>query len=371
MKGREIINQIVRAKMPDRGKVLENCVRQAVPAKKNRKHPVYRRSITALATAGVLVCCFIFGNMLMNPRNSSNNFFTMLAYAMVQQEDGTIVLREVDLLNQTYGWSRFSDGKNYFVNISLKCEGENIRSVDFYADNGFFAKQYLKIENGQIILEEGVPASFRSGGEGMGYVLTMYGQEFDIIGNRFILNSDGMTDDFLLFLGTEVSDWWEHPSQMTVRAVATFNDGKTQEKIITLNLTDKEGIGVFALPSDKINRQAAREKYNELLHSIPLDKCEVVAGSVKILAYGDSFEYSMSESHSIVSTAANFQITEESINSAVEQGLFDENGIYIIGSNLPIDGSDGYITVIVKNGDGTFTGMVYKVPGQLILDNMK
>ena len=35
------------------------------------------------------------------------------------------------------------------------------------------------------------------------------------------------------------------------------------------------------------------------------------------------------------------------------------------------DGSDGFIAVIIGNGDGTYTGLVYKVPGQLILDNMK
>jgi hypothetical protein len=50
---------------------------------------------------------------------------------------------------------------------------------------------------------------------------------------------------------------------------------------------------------------------------------------------------------------------------------FDEYGIFRIGSNLPSDGRDGYVAVLEKNGDGTFTGMVYKVPGELILEYTK
>ena len=60
-------------------------------------------------------------------------------------------------------------------------------------------------------------------------------------------------------------------------------------------------------------------------------------------------------------------------------GAYDENGVMRFGylydtgtSSLDEhNGGDGQIAVIVDNGDGTFTGMVYKVPGQLILDNMK
>jgi hypothetical protein len=58
--------------------------------------------------------------------------------------------------------------------------------------------------------------------------------------------------------------------------------------------------------------------------------------------------------------------------------IFDENGIARFGSALysastweDYGGSDGYISVLENNGDGTFTGKTYKVPGWLILKNMK
>ena len=39
--------------------------------------------------------------------------------------------------------------------------------------------------------------------------------------------------------------------------------------------------------------------------------------------------------------------------------------------SIGYDGSDGYIAVIETNGDGTFTGKTYKVPGWLILEHMQ
>ena len=105
------------------------------------------------------------------------------------------------------------------------------------------------------------------------------------------------------------------------------------------------------------------EAYEKLLQSIPLDQCEVVPDSVQALTYGDTYEYHMGNP---LATSCK-PITEESMETAP----FDQNGVLTISSSLPDDGSDGYIGVIERNGDGTFTGMVYKVPGQLILEHMK
>lgn len=85
--------------------------------------------------------------------------------------------------------------------------------------------------------------------------------------------------------------------------------------------------------------------------------------SVQALTYGDTYEYHLGDS---LNNTAYRPITGESMDAA----LFDENGIRI-SSSLPSDGSDGYIAVLERNGDGTFIGMVYKVPGQLILEHMK
>lgn len=377
MKGREIIDYAVRAKMPDREKIRENCLRQAVSEKEKTKRPLLRRSAFTIATATVLVICIMLGNMLMTPQG--RNLFILQAYAMERQTDGSIELREVELLEQTQVWScyRDRDENKLYVSISLKCEGENIKSVDFYSDNGFFAKQYLEIKNGKVNIKSGIPVTYigHDGGNVIDfsdekYIVVMYGEDFEIVGGKLTLDKGEMTDDLLLFLGIENVDWQQIPSQMTIRAVATFNDGKTQEETLTIDLISAMDVGTIKIVAYEMEEHLKKVAMNqETLRKIPLDKCEVIKSTVKTLAYGDTFEYQHGSDK--FPTTYYYQITEDAINSAVTQGLFDENGIYRQGSNLPEDGNDGFIAVIINNGDGTFTGMVYNIPGQLILDNMK
>ena len=220
-----------------------------------------------IATAAALIFCFIFGHMLINPQNG--NSFALKAYAMEQQEDGSIEMREVDLMEDMQAWSGCYDGENLFMSINLKCEGENIKSVDFYTDEGFFAKQYLKIIDGKIVLEDGVPASFGSNGDGT-YTITMYGDDFEKIGSSFTLNKDDMTDDLLLFLGTPVTNWLETPTQMTIRAVATFNDGKTQEETLVIDRTKGLGLirGKMDLTEEKMFGQFGERANFEITYEI-------------------------------------------------------------------------------------------------------
>ena len=339
-----------------------------------KRRPVFKVAASFAAVAAV-ICLMVFGGMFSSMQ--SDNLFILKAYAMEQQADGSIELREVDLLGDTHYWSTYNDGSIFYVSANLKCEGENIKGVDFYTDDGFFAKQRLVIENGRIITEEGVMAVYRKAPGDTEYKLVMYGDDFEIIGNSFTLDNNAITDDFLLFLGMEVSDWREQPSQMTIRAIATFNDGQTQEETITLDLANAEnliGVGIMP-PEDAERRQAVADKYEKVLFSIPLEECEVVPDSVQTLNYGDTYIYCYGLSDDTVSGTAYFPITEESMDSAINQGMFNENGVFIISSRLydpwdEYDGSDGFIAVIENNGNGTYTGMVYIVPGHLILDNM-
>ena len=349
---------------------IKNRVFDKAMQKHSRKRPAFKTAASLAAAA--VICLMVFGSML--PAAESENFFSVKAYALEQRDDGSIELREMDLMGDEQRWSYHFDGSSFYLNINLKCEGENINSVDFYTDDGFFAKQYLKTENGRIVLEPGVPAAGRTNRDG-DIAVTMYGRDFEKIGNKFTLNKDEIADDLLLFLGKEihVTDWKrvheQFPSQMIIRAVATFNDGKTQEEIITLDLAAGEGSGSIVLPQEEIERrQAESAEYQELLHSIPLDQCEVMPDSLQILAYGDTFEYEHSDERF---TGTVFHpITEDSMSSAMEQGLFDENGIFRTSSSLPDDGSDGYIAVIFRRDDGRYTGMVYRVPGWLIIESM-
>ena len=356
-----------------------------VRVEQKTKRPLLRRSVLTVAAAAVLVMCIMFGTTLINPK--TGNIFTLKVYAMEQQADGSIELRKVDLVNENPYWSSHNDGSVFYVNANLKCEGENIKSVEFFAENGFFAKQYLKVENGKIITEPGITASYYKAPGDADYTLVRYGNDFDVIGNSFILEKDAINDDFLLFVGVEVSHWRDNPPQIIVRAVATFNDGKTQEQTILLDLTAGcGGIGTVVMPPDEIERiRAGAIKFAELVHRIPLEQCEVVTGSEIILNYGDTFEYAV-RGDSRFSATAYWPVTKESMNPANDwslkrdgfPGMYDKNGVMRFGSGLPYcdswdeyDGSDGYISVIETNGDGTFTGKTYRVPGWLILEHMK
>jgi hypothetical protein len=215
-----------------------------------RKRPAFKAAAAlATAAAAAAICLALFGATPLAPQ-AGDNAFSLNAYAMEQQADGTMEMREVDLLGQTPHWSSSFDGKELYLNINLKCEGENIRSVDFYTDDGFFAKQRLKMADGKIVLEAGVPAAGWTDAEGRA-IVTMYGRDFEKIGGKFTLSKDDMTDDLLLFLGMELAaeDWgrdWARriPRQMAIRAVATFNDGKTQEETLALDFSSGEGVGI-------------------------------------------------------------------------------------------------------------------------------
>ncbi|GHU49290.1 hypothetical protein FACS1894127_2160 [Clostridia bacterium] len=190
-----------------------------------RKLPLFRSAV-ALATVAAVFCLVMFGTTLLNPQ--TDNVFSIKAYAMEQQTDGSVELREVDLINQDHIWSGYNDGENIYLNVRLKCEGENIKSVDFFTDEGFFAKQYIKMENGKIVTDN-VPISY----VGDSHTLVMYGTDFEIVGSKLTLEKDVMTDDLLLFLGSSING--RMPLTMTIRALATFNDGKTQEETLMID----------------------------------------------------------------------------------------------------------------------------------------
>lgn len=361
MKGKEIINHIVRAEMPDMEQVREKCIRQAISQERHKKRP-HTRSAFALVTAAAVICLILFGSTLFTPQG--DNIFVVKAYAMEIQEDGSVELREVDIADtRPEYWGGYIDGETntMYVGLGLRCEGENIESVEFSTDDGFFSEQY--IGNLADISTSGVPALY----VGPDNQMVMFGEDFDDVGGTITLEAETV-DDYLLFWGTNYVDNPEFPyyppfpEKIYVHAKVTFNNGKTAEKDVAIDLS---GIGLYSYtPSEeqKAQNQKDYETHKKLLQSIPLDQCEVVPGSVQTLAYGDTYEYHLSDS-----STGYRQVTEEAMDAA----LFDENGVLRIGSSLPSDGSDGYIAVLEKNGDGTFTGMVYKVSGQLILEQMK
>ena len=262
MKGLEIINHVVRAKMPDREQVKVNCLNQAVAETHRAKRPILRHSAFAFATAAVLVTCVMFGNMLLKPTIDKDNAFTLKAYAMERQTGGFVELRELDLLGETYYyWGAYNEGSVFYANANFRCEGENIKSVDLYVNEGFFAKQYYKILSGVIdwvesdsggyrvavavddeeytflVDDEYAAAAYGDDVELLGSSIAFsYFDRTELLGSSITLDQDSMRDDFYLVLGTEVADSRERPTQVTVRAVAAFNDGTQQEEVFTLSI---------------------------------------------------------------------------------------------------------------------------------------
>ena len=60
--------------------------------------------------------------------------FFVNAYAVEIADDGTIELTETDLLEQSNFWVGQFDGENFYLNIGLRYDGRNIKSVDFITE---------------------------------------------------------------------------------------------------------------------------------------------------------------------------------------------------------------------------------------------
>ena len=284
------------------------------------------------------LCIVLLGSFFSMPNPA--NAFLVKTYALEVIDDGTIGLTETDLLDQPDIWGGHFDGENFFLNVGLRYEGSNIESVDFITEDGFFAKQYI----GNLSVGDNVSKMY-VGAENR---LVMYGEEFEIAGDVLTLNEETMTDDLLLFWGTKVSDMREVPKHIEIRAVAKFNDGRTQEATVPINISGT-GVASGSFVSEEERQQ--REEEFEYYMNLPLEQCELVEESIKTVT--DVYEISLDSSTSWITIRDNMP--------------FDENGIYRSGlhGEPTIDGSELYIPVIQRDAEGVYTGMLYRVPKEL------
>ena len=284
----------------------------------------------AVACLGLALLAVIWG--MPNPAN----VFVVKAYALEEQEDGTIGLRESDLLQQPDVWGGYYDGEHLYINVGLRYEGENIESVTFTTEEGFFAKQYISA----LSTEKNVSRLY----VGADSTLVLVGTEFEIAGNQITLNGETMTDDLLLFWGME-SETGAHPFKIEMNAVATFHDGRTQEVPISLDLS---GVGM-AISSDAWSEEDRQEsmEISAYYEELPLEKCELLEESMEPVT--DVYEAHMGTGSTLLTLYDGME--------------FDEDGIWRGGWMR--SGGQVYIPVIQRNTDGTYTGMVYRVPEEL------
>lgn len=331
MKNEKVIALWNKLNLDEEGK---NRIINKIKEKQKKRRPIFRTKM--VAAIAVLICLAALGRLFATP--SETNIFSVKAYALEQQKEGGVGLREVDLLNQPDVWGGHFDGDNFYVGVGLRYEGENIKSVDFITTKGFFAKQYInKLSDGEAISKMYVGPDSR---------LVMYGEDFEIAGDKITLDDETMTDDLLLFWGIEATNMSEVPKKIEITAKATFNDGKTQELPVTIDLSGEGVFGGVVLSeeeSQEIDRQC------EYYDNLSLEQCELVEESVKTVT--DVYEYSTEDS-----------TTWFPIDDQLE---FDEDGF--IRCELWTD-SDGkvIISVIKRDSNGALTGMFYRVPENLI-----
>jgi hypothetical protein len=239
LKVRDIIQQAVHQQLPDAEQIRE-MYKQRI-AEKQKRRRFCSHSLIAVAATVVLVFSVVFGSTLLNL--NVENSFMLSAYAMEMRDDGFVEMREVDLIDQTHMWGAYVYDRNLYLNIRLQCRGENLKSVQFSAGDGFFARQYIKTKNGKIVSDD-VPILY----VGESKTVALYGTDFEILGDSVVLNSDTITDDMLLFLGTAYYDGLSQDS-ITVHAVATFNDGKQQEETLIIDF-ERPGVIMEGTLSD-------------------------------------------------------------------------------------------------------------------------
>jgi hypothetical protein len=227
MKNEKIINAFNTVQPSDK---VRNRVFEKAMQKQHKKRPVFKTAAT-LATAAAMICLMVFGSMYLSPQ--SDNVFSMKAYAMEYQADGSVDLGEIDLTNQQHIGGGYLDNGILYLNTILKCEGENIKYVEFSTDDGFFAKQKenLYIEEGKTIYD--YSPKFNIGEDDTLHIVWHGSTNFEKIGNSLTLDSETINDN-LIFLGTEYIGGQMPYSTITINAVVTFNDGKQQEETLVI-----------------------------------------------------------------------------------------------------------------------------------------
>ena len=317
----EVISEVVGNIEP---KYIQEAGTYEARKKKSKQFP-WRRSLAAAAAILIAVVgMFTVPNM--------SNAFTVKAYARELDDTNTVVLKEIDLLDQPEYWGGYFDGENYFINMGFRYEGKNIKSVTFTTQNGFFATQ-------QVNLAAEDTCKLYAGADDD---LLICGKDFNIAGNSITLESSVMDENLLLFWGIQATSKESIPQEPTFTATATFKNGKTQEITITLDLS---GPSVFAGKSsdEEIQRSLQETAYYE---SLPLDALTLI----EEIPVTDEYKYSLGNGYGIL------KITENT--------NFNENGIHYVGIGQTESGVR--ICLVRRNEDGDLTGCTYLVPENLI-----
>lgn len=227
MKGKEIIDSVIRNEMPDMETVRENCILQTMPEAPRKKRPAFRAAVSVTAVAVIALALFL-GISFLKPH--SKNAFSLTAYALEEQADGTFVYHEFSIQpGEQQVWGGYQRGVYWQgIRVLLKCDGENIQEIKFSTDgNATFSLADFKIENGEIVYDR---VFYDDDGTFLGGQVIA---PVEPLGKNFTISADELTDEFTygLLLVEDVKDPGKElpPFRATIHATATFHDGSTQE----------------------------------------------------------------------------------------------------------------------------------------------
>ena len=297
--------------------------------KKRRRTRLWRGGVAAAA----LLCLVILAQTLL-PRQAGG-IFTVKTYALDLDENGTVVLREEDLLEKSDYWGGYCDGENYYINLGFRYEGESIENVTFSAEEGFFAWQ--RISPGMS--EEDVSAIY-AGPENQ---LLVFGEDFEVCGSSVTLEGTEMEEGLLLFWGVEALSPDDIPKNPRITAEATFQDGSTQIVDIHLNLS---GASVFGGDMQTDDRDGMPVAYHQSQYykKLSLEVCELV-------------------DEQTVTDLYECMVNDYTLSIQVpEREAFDEDGQYRVRRQR-ISGAF-YLPVFQLEGDAC-VARLYRVPEEL------
>ena len=315
--------------------MAETRVMAKIKEKQARRRRSLRWAIPAAAAA--VVALAVMAGTVFTP--DSGNAFTIQAYALEESADGSVVLRETDLYDQSAGTGGYYDGKNLYISIGMKYDGQNIESVTFSTETGFFAAQHISDYS------QSSPTNVSQIHVGPDDKLVMIGETFDILGPKVTFDG-AMDEDLLLFWGVESPDGDYIPDSVELLATARFHDGETLTIPVSVPLKGEDaGPGVIAYAPDE-HEATSYVTQTEYYASLPAEAWILLEDSVAPVTDGWYGYFWEEDSNDI-----QVQITSEMD--------FDEDGNFV--AVFP------RIRVVIHRGDdGSLTGMVYYVPDELL-----
>jgi len=329
---------------------------QQQSAKKNNRRNFCTKFVAV--AAAVLILFVVFGTNLTNQPGDiffPENPFAMRVYAMELQPDGTYIWREIDF-DQLDGWGMHYDGEAIFVGLGLwfEFEGENIRTIEFSLEEGFFATQYIG-NRGEVphttSFHVSIPPDHTTSR------LVMYGFDFDKIGTT-ITFGDTMPDDILLFWGSydiSYTDWWTgERAIIEIDVNVTFEDGETHNQPLIMDFQNRQGVGLGwmdsalfpDLGSEEVSLGLFTEEQREYVMEIaPLEHFTLLPDAARELD-----EYILAHEFYIVGYDP--------------VGVVTASFIYhdIMRIPLGVSGNTGFVAIATIDDDGIVTVNAYSIP---------